>query len=306
MRHVLILNPAAGKADSTQRLIKEAEQAFSAAGIKYSVEFTRYHGHAAEIAKKYRGGEETVLYACGGDGTLSEVAQALYGASNLILAPVAVGTGNDFVKSLRGESGAEFTLSELIKSGQVISADMLHAGERVALNIVSVGLDASVTENVSRFKRLPFVSGGAAYNLSTAYCFFKKVKYRMAIEVDGEVIPPADYVFAIAANGQFYGGGFRAAPLADIRDGLIDFISVPAHSRLELLPMIEHYRKGEHLEMYDFVKLIRCRRVKYISDEPIGLNCDGEVADEMNPVVEIIPHGMRLLVPEKSAIANKF
>lgn len=305
MRHILILNPAAGKKDSTKQLLCEAEEAFGKRNIEYKVEFTRYSGHAAEIAEKYRGGEETVLYACGGDGTLCETAQALYGADNLILAPVAVGTGNDFVRSLAKDSKASFTLTELVENGEVVTADMLLAGGRVSLNIVSVGLDASVTKNVSRFKRLPFVGGAAAYKLSTLYCFFKKVKYRMALEIDGEMQESSDYVFVIAANGRFYGGGFKAAPLADIQDGLIDLIAVPAKARLALLPMIKHYRRGEHLEMYDFVKFVRCRRIRYISDEPVELNCDGEVTAAVDPVVEVIPAGMRLLVPQKCAMARK-
>ncbi len=305
MRHILILNPAAGKRDSTQKLLCEAEKVFGKRNIKYETEFTRYPGHAAEIARKYIGEEETVLYACGGDGTLCEVAQALYGACNLILAPVSVGTGNDFVRSLKGESDAEFTLTELVENGSAVFADMLLADGRVALNIVSVGLDASVTKNVARFKRLPLVNGAAAYKLSTLYCFFKNVKYRLALEVDGEFEMPNDYVFAIAANGRFYGGGFKAAPLADIQDGLIDFIAVPAKRRLELLPMIKHYRRGEHLAMYDFVRFVRCRRVRYISDEPVELNCDGEVTAANNPVVEVIPAGMRLLVPQKCVLLKK-
>lgn len=306
MRHVLILNPAAGKTDSTKQLMQEAEIAFGKAGLQYKIELTQYPGHAAEIAKSYRNSDEqTILYACGGDGTISEVAQALYDAENLILAPVAVGTGNDFVKSLGSEAGANFTISELVENGEIVSADMLVAGGRVSLNIVSVGLDASVTKNVARFKRLPLVSGAMAYKLSTAYCFFTKVKYRMAFEIDGETIPAADYVFAIAANGRFYGGGFHAAPLADIQDGLIDFIAIPARPRIKLLPMISRYQKGEHLERYDFIKLIRCKKIKYISDEPVELNCDGEVADSVDPVVEVIAGGMKLLVPKGCAITNK-
>ena len=127
----------------------------------------------------------------------------------------------------------------------------------------------------------------------------------MAFEIDGKTVPAADYVFAIAANGRFYGGGFHAAPLADIQDGLIDFICIPARPRIRLLPMISRYQKGEHLERYDFIKLIRCKKIKYISDAPVELNCDGEVADSVNPVVEVIPNGMKLLVPKGCAIANK-
>ena len=104
---------------------------------------------------------------------------------------------------------------------------MILAGSRVAVNIVSVGLDGSIANNVSRFKRIPLVSGSMAYNISTAFCFFTNVRYNVQFEIDGELIPPQGFVFSIAANARYYGGGFKAAPIAEIRDGMINFMQIP-------------------------------------------------------------------------------
>ncbi len=299
MRHVVILNPKAGKRDTTDRLAAEAARAFSSAGLEYSVELTRYAGHAKDIAlEAAESGEEVTIYACGGDGTISETAQALYNAPHVTLAPVPVGTGNDFVRTITGGYGS-YSISELVSEGRTIEADMILAGSRVAVNIVSVGLDASIANNVSRFKRIPFVSGSMAYNISTAFCFFTNVRYRMQFELDGRMLPQQDFVFSIAANARYYGGGFKAAPIADIRDGLMDFMQIPTLPRIKLLPMIRRYRNGEHLDIYKFIKLIRCKKIKIISDKPVALNCDGEIKEEKNPVIALIPGGMKLLVPAK-------
>ena len=84
MRHIVILNPKAGKKDCTALIAAEAEQAFSAAGIKYTIAKTEYAGHAKDIAlEAAKSGEEVTIYACGGDGTISEAAQALYNAQNV-------------------------------------------------------------------------------------------------------------------------------------------------------------------------------------------------------------------------------
>ena len=301
MRHLVILNPAAGKKDNTAAIAAEAEKVFAMAGLEYTVEMTEYPGHAGVIAKKAaQSGEDVTIYACGGDGTISEAAQALYNAPNVTLAPVPVGTGNDFVRTIAGDDEhSRYTLTELVTTGKTVSADMMVAGGKVAINIVSAGLDAAIAKDVSRYKRIPFVSGAMAYNLSTAINFFTSVKNRMAFEIDGKLMPAGDYVFAIAANGRFYGGGFKAAPIADIQDGLIDFIRIPSRSRIKLLPMIENYRKGNHLDKYDFIELIRCKKIKIISDKPVDLNCDGEVEAVENPTIEVIPNGMKLLIPGK-------
>lgn len=299
MRHVVILNPKAGKKDSTALIATEAKQAFEAAGIEYTIAATEYAGHAKDIAlAAAKCGEDVTIYACGGDGTISEAAQALYNAPNVILAPVPVGTGNDFVRTITGGSES-YSISDLISDGKTIDVDMVLAGSRVAVNIVSVGLDASIANNVSKFKRIPFISGSMAYNLCTAVCFFTNVRYRMQFEIDGQLIPQRDFVFSIAANARYYGGGFKAAPLADIRDGLMDFIQIPTRPRIKLLPMIRRYHNGEHLDRYDFIKLIRCKKIKIISDKPVALNCDGEIAAEVDPIIELIPCGMKLLVPAK-------
>ena len=176
---------------------------------------------------------------------------------------------------------------------------MMLAGSRVAVNIVSVGLDASIADNVARFKRIPMISGSMAYNLSTAVCFFTNIRYRMGFEIDGELLPQQDFVFSIAANARYYGGGFKAAPLAEITDGLMDFIQIPTRPHIRLLPMISRYRKGEHLDRYKFISFMRCKKIKIFSDAPVALNCDGEVAKEIDPTIELIPNGMKLLIPAK-------
>ncbi|HWP50121.1 MAG TPA: diacylglycerol kinase family protein [Clostridia bacterium] len=243
-------------------------------------------------------GVETTLYACGGDGTLGEVAQALPGNPQLILAPVPAGSGNDFVRSLESLRGAKarFSLPSLI-DGEVVPLDLLMAGGRVSLNIASVGLDAAIAQNMVRFKRLPLLKGETAYMLSLVYCFFTTVRYRYQFEIDGVLQPEEDCIFAVAANGRFYGGGFMAAPLADWQDGQIDFISIPAMPRLRLLPMIGSYKRGEHLEKYDFVRFIRCRQVRILADKPVALNRDGETEPAQNPIIEIMPAAARLLIP---------
>lgn len=299
MRHVFILNPKAGKVDSTPVLCTEIQALFAGRGEAYELAVTQYPGHAEEIARRCAAdGVETTLYACGGDGTLSEVAQALPGHPQLILAPVPVGTGNDFVRSLLPGGKARFSLSALL-DGRVVPLDLLLAGERVCLNIASVGLDAAIAQNMARFKRWPLIKGETAYMLSLIYCFFTKMRYRYQFELDGVPQPEGDILFAVAANGRYYGGGFMAAPLADWQDGMIDFIQIPALSRLRLLPMISRYKRGEHLQKYDFIRFARCQQLRILSDKPVALNRDGEIAPAESPAITILPAAARLLIPTR-------
>ncbi|MEG1753495.1 MAG: hypothetical protein RR234_06230, partial [Christensenella sp.] len=74
-----------------------------------------------------------------------------------------------------------------------------------------------------------------------------------------------------------YGGGFMAAPLSDMQDGLIDFICVPSIGHLRALSMIGSYKRGEHLEKYSFIKLIRCQSLRIFSDHSVCRKGDGDI-----------------------------
>lgn len=299
MLHVFIINPAAGTRDRTAELTAEAKRLFDARGLRWTVEPTRRAGHALELAVRYaEAGEPVTLYACGGDGTLGEVARGVSGRSGCRVAPVPIGTGNDFVKCFAADAAGHFRdLSQLL-DGVERPVDAMRVGEeRISLNIVSAGMDAAVAQNVRRFKRLPLVGGRAAYNLSVACSFFTSVCNRFAFEVDGRPIAPRDYLFAVAANGRYYGGGFHAAPVADIQDGWLDFIRVPSLPRRRLLAMINSYKRGEHLEKYDFIEHIRCRSLRILSERPVALNIDGEIELMSNPEISMLPGAVRLLLP---------
>lgn len=61
-------------------------------------------GHATEIAQKLcQTGESLRFYACGGDGTVNEVANGIIGYDNAAMSVIPVGTGNDFLKNFGGD-----------------------------------------------------------------------------------------------------------------------------------------------------------------------------------------------------------
>ena len=71
MKHIFIINPAAGKADKTSEYTANIEK--SCAGLDYEIRVSEYSGDCTRIAREYaKSGEEVRLYACGGDGRSEE------------------------------------------------------------------------------------------------------------------------------------------------------------------------------------------------------------------------------------------
>ncbi len=306
MKHIFIVNPVAGKHDGTEEIAKMAESYFPFTDFSQShlIIVTQAAGHATEIARSFgKSGEEICFYACGGDGTLNEVLNGMYLYKNCTLTQIPIGSGNDFIRCF-GENARDLFLSlpELAK-GQEVPVDLLAVGGKVAVNIVSAGLDSAIAKNVAKFKKWPLIGGHAAYNLSLAYCFFTSIKNRYAFEVDGKAAGSGEYVFAVAANGRFYGGGFQAAPEANWQDGLIDFITIDTVSRLKIPPLVKIFKNGEHLKKLPIARLARCKNVKILADQELCLNVDGEIMYLKDPEISILPGALRLILPKSLAPA---
>ena len=94
MRHLFIINPAAGKKDSTAALEKQ----IAALSFEHNIAYTLAEGDARRITEEAVSlGEPMRIYACGGDGTLNEVVNGAAGHDHVAITNVPKGTGNDFL-----------------------------------------------------------------------------------------------------------------------------------------------------------------------------------------------------------------
>ena len=303
-KHLFIINPVAGKENSVEKLKNEIEKTFSSLSPEehtYEIAITKSKGDATEITKRAaETGESIRVYACGGDGTLNEVVNGAALHSNLSVCVIPVGSGNDFVKSFDGVPKESFLSVASCINGKTIPCDLLRMDDKYSINIISAGLDAVAGKRQAKAKKIPFVSGGFAYKIALVSAFITSMKTKIAFEIDGEKFDIGNEYVAIAVlgNGRWYGGGFKAAPYAEISDGLMDFITVRRLSRLEFIRYVGIFKRGEHIEKMPYVKYKRCRKITMFSDKPFTVQLDGEAFDVMNPSFEIVPAALNLIIPE--------
>ncbi len=307
-RHLFVLNPAAGTKDRTEKL-KEAIQKLK---LKDNCDIFVTDGVRAaenEVCRylEEHKGEFVRVYACGGDGTLSEVINGVYRSksSECAVAVVPIGSGNDFVKSLDIPVQCFLDLKSLV-DGETIDIDLLVAkdaesNERASLNIISAGFDAAVCKGQEKVKKWPMVSGKTAYNISLVKSVFTKTKHYFVLKVDGQRFGDSagPYLFAIAANGKYYGGGFKASPYSDISDGFMEFIRIDTVSPVKLLSLVGKFREGRHIDEFkDIVATKRCKTMQFVSDKPIDINLDGEIVPMKNPTIRIIDRAIKIILPK--------
>ena len=295
MKHLFIINPAAGKRDQTQQMTEKIQQAGNAHGLDYRIAVSAAPGDCRRIAREAaQSGEEYRIYACGGDGTLNEVVGGVAGYSNVAVTHFAGGSGNDFVKVF-GPTEAFRDLEALLDSEET-EFDLIRCNDDISLNITSVGLDARIGTEVARYKRLPFVSGSLAYILSAVVNVVKGVSEHYVVEIDGETID-AQQTLICACNGQFYGGGFNPVPEADPSDGMLDVLLVRDVSRFKVLEIIGKYKEGKYADFPQYIRHFRTKAMKIVCDKPTAINLDGELRTAGTVVIEMAQEKLRFFYP---------
>ena len=296
MKHLFIINPAAGSRNRTQEYSDVIHKICRARNLDYEVRVSTAPGEATRIAREAaETGEELRLYACGGDGTLNEVAAGAAGYENAAVTVFSGGSGNDFVK-IFDDPKAFFDLHRLMDA-EVATFDMIRCNEDLALNICSVGLDARIGTDVANYKRLPLLHGFRAYAASTVVNVVKGIAEPYTVEVNGERIE-GDQTFICVCNGRFYGGGFNPIPEADPADGMLDVLIVKKVSRLEVPGLIGKYKAGRYKELTSVARYIKTDRVKITCGKPTPINLDGELRTAREIEMSVAKEKIRFFYPK--------
>ena len=294
MKHLFIINPAAGSRDRTKAYTETIEALCK--DLDYRIEVSKAPGHCRDLAREAaESGEEYRIYACGGDGTLNEVAAGAAGYPNAAVTVFSGGSGNDFVK-LFSEPKAFFELERLLDADEA-TFDMIAVGDDLALNICSVGLDARIAADVASYKRIPLLQGFRAYAVSTAINLFKGISEHYKVEIDGQVYD-SRFTFVCVCNGRFYGGGFNPVPEADPSDGQLDVLLVDKVSLLQVPFIIGKYKDGRYRELGKLVRSLRTQEVKVTSDNPTAINLDGEGRNAREVTFRLSDKKLRFFYPK--------
>jgi len=236
---------------------------------------------AAELAA-----EVDVLMVFGGDGTVHEVANGLPVPDGPVIALLPGGTGNDLARAIGIPPDPVAAATELA-GARPRSLDLLDCGSRRAANGINAGFAAAATEVLSpRVKRL---LGPAAYLAGGVRAGVNPPTWPARVEVDGRVVE-GEALAVVVGNGGSFGGGRWLIPEADVGDGLLDVLVVPADtSKAELA---RHLARDNRLPG-DLPRL-RGPSATVVTDMPCRL--DGESAPIPGSVT-VIPAAWQVLAP---------
>lgn len=295
MKHLFIINPAAGSRDRTLEYSAAIRTACDARRLNYEIRVSMGPGDCAKIAREAAAaGEEIRLYACGGDGTLNEVVTGAVGYHNAAVTAYAGGSGNDFVRIF--DNPDAFTDLDGLLDGVESEFDLIKVNDDYSLNICSVGLDARIGTDVSNYKRFPLLQGFRAYAVSTVINVIRGIGEHYVVELNGERIDGEQTMICVC-NGRFYGGGFNPVPEADPTDGLLDVLVVKKVRRLQVPGVVGKYKAGKYRQLPELVRHFRTDRLMIHADRLTPINLDGELRRAKDISISVAGEKVRFFYP---------
>lgn len=296
MKHLFLINPAAGKHDRTKEFSEIIHTLCRERGLDYEIRVSEKPGDICAFARHAAGyGEEVRIYACGGDGTLNEAVNGIAGFPNAAVTHFPGGSGNDTIKMF-SETEPFRDLSRLLDAEET-RMDLIRCGDTYSLNILSIGFDAKVGTDILRFKRLPLVSGKGAYILSILANMLGGLSEHYVVDINGHTYDEKQTMICVC-NGRWYGGGFNPVPDAQPDDGLLDVLLVKKVGLLKAARLIGKYQKGEYRQLPEYIRHEQCTRLRIRCDKPSVVNVDGEAIWTDDAQIELLPKAIRFFYPK--------
>ncbi len=312
---LVIVNPASADGATRDKWPKIASDLRTHFGA-FTVTFTESVGHARMLATDAAKHGTKLIIACGGDGTISEVANGIIESnteSELGILPA--GTGSDFRRTI-GISSSVADAARALREGRTRTVDAVRVtfinedGERetrYSINVASFGMSTEVLDRAASGEAKKWVPAFTPRKVTS------KLSYAAATVQTTLAASPADVIVEIddaaerrlrvaefcVANARYYGGAMKVAPDAKLDDGYFDVVTIGDANSFRLLTNAPRLYFGAHLRMsevtHQLAKQVVARPAS--KEKEIRVELDGEVVGRLPSIFQIVPRALRLRVP---------
>jgi diacylglycerol kinase (ATP) len=288
-RAALVVNPAAGGGRAF-RLARRLEAELVACGVTVDRRVTTGPGEATALAGEALAEGMDAVVACGGDGTVHEVVQALAGTpGRLAVAPG--GRANDLAGALHIPTDPA-RLARMVVAGYTRRLDVGTAGPRRFTTVATLGFDSAVS---ARAERGIWLRGRVAYIAAVVLTLPRFRPPEVEIRGAGHVFR-GRILLAATANTPMYGGGLMIAPGAQPDDGLFRVCLIHDVTRRTVLRLLPLVNSGRHTRL-PAVQMWDTPFLDVRSDLPCVLYADGERLGTTPIRLEVLPLALRVIVP---------
>lgn len=312
MLHIIV-NPSSGNGAAGDAWYDFATEV-SMRGYSFEVRFTEGRGDATRFAREYAERKVETVVAVGGDGTVNEVINGMMANGGPIspdtrLAIASAGTGKDLVRTLGTRSFRQ--MLDALDAGQVVPIDLGHltfvdsdTGEqssRYFVNVADIGLGADVARRIESAPSGKAFGGMVSYLVQAVKTIRVFKGKEIHLELDGKSAFEGTVQMVVFCNGAFFAGGMRIAPLASLRDGLLDILVLEEVSRRALLTsLLPRVYLGRHIGQ-NGVHHFKAQRASIETPEPFMVELDGELPGVSPVTVTVVPEALNVVALQSPA-----
>ena len=316
MLPLVIVNPesaAGGTRDAWPGIASELSTHFGS----FTPKFTTEAGEGIEIAANAARKGVKLIIACGGDGTISEVANGILSVgSETELGILPSGTGGDFRKTI-GIPARVSSAARILRDGQTRLIDVgkitftRDDGElesRYFLGVASFGMSADVIARVKEggpdwlpAKAPKWLTGRVSFAVAMLQTAAKKSATRVVVQLDDDPARHMTVANLCVANARYFGGGMKIAPNAKLADGKFDVVSIGDLGAARILANAPRLYLGAHLSMSEVGHALAAKVSARSLDknENVEVEVDGEIPGSLPATFQILPKALRVRSPLK-------
>jgi len=244
-------------------------------------------------------GAKTII-ACGGDGTLTEVAGELV-QTDITMGILPMGTANALAHVLFGISTKVIPVGiacEVIIAGQVTQIDSAKCNHNLVLLLAGLGFENKMITSANREEK--DVGGQLAYLQAFWQAINKNEVLTLQVQFDDLPVKTIKTTSLVVANAAPFttilaqGGGEP-----DIKDGMLDITWIPPQQDIttNVLSLAELALSGLSEQVVPLQsKHIRAKKVAISAEHELEYVIDGEVFFANNLSIEIMPKSLNILV----------
>jgi diacylglycerol kinase (ATP) len=287
---LIIVNPVAHNMPGQNRL-KEAEEWMIQQG--WSVTWGETDGPLAamRIAAKAAARKVPLVIACGGDGSVNEVANGLVGSEST-MGTIPGGTSNIWAREIDLDHKPIEAVQRMVYGDRRL-IDTGKAGDRHFVLFAGFGIDAAVTQNTSL--RIKSRLGAAAYAMSAARQALAWRAQPIVVRMDG-VERWLQVLQAFAGNTRLYAGITKITPAAVADDGKLDVCVYSGRGKRDIL----FHAARTLLQMHhNSPKVIygRASKVEFEWEHPLPVQVDGDALSDCPGEITVAPLSLSVAVP---------
>lgn len=294
MKVHVVVNPGSGQPQPT---LHEINSVFHPAGIEWDVSITHASGDGERFARAAAQSDVDVVAACGGDGTVMEVAQGIIGTS-AALGVLPGGTANLMAHELGVAQNLRFAAEVIADpTSRRVPIDLGRANGQYYILRFGIGFGARQVADATRELKDRF--GVLAYFLGKVQAWTESDVVTYSIDVDDQHFDTEAFAVSVVNAGNVGLGSLRLAKDVSVSDGLLDLLVLRGKGPKAVGALGVEFVGGPVGD--SVIEHVQGRRFTIAATPAQPMQIDGEVDGDTPVEIEVVPAALCAVVPAASA-----